>query len=67
MQAKCLLLIKKKIIPLEKWVSAKHQPKQIYEPGTVIAYSNFGTDIAGYIVEVKSGERFEEYVKKAYL
>ncbi|MFJ7734408.1 serine hydrolase domain-containing protein [Lysinibacillus sp. NPDC097231] len=55
---------KEKVIPLEKWVSAKHQPKQIYEPGAVIAYSNFGTDIAGYIVEVKSGERFEEYVKK---
>lgn len=55
---------KEKVIPLEQWISAKHQPKQVYEPGTVIAYSNFSTDIAGYIVQVKSGMLYEEYVKK---
>ena len=58
---------RKDIIPLDTWVSSKHQPKQVYEPGTVIAYSNFSTDIAGYIVELVSGERYEEYIRKHIL
>ncbi|AWB46515.1 hypothetical protein DCC85_21650 [Paenibacillus sp. CAA11] len=37
------------------------QPKQIYEPGKVIAYSNFGTALAGYVVESLSGQPFSEY------
>ncbi|MEV4714094.1 serine hydrolase domain-containing protein [Micromonospora sp. NPDC049374] len=37
-------------------------PEQIYQPGTVPAYSNYGNALAGYIVERASGVRFEEYV-----
>ncbi|GIJ23042.1 serine hydrolase domain-containing protein [Micromonospora lutea] len=37
-------------------------PEQIYEPGTVPAYSNYGNALAGYIVQRASGTRFEEYV-----
>ncbi|WFE47905.1 serine hydrolase domain-containing protein [Verrucosispora sp. WMMD1129] len=37
-------------------------PEQIYEPGTVPAYSNYGNALAGYLVERASGLRFEEYV-----
>ncbi|MBQ1047643.1 beta-lactamase family protein [Micromonospora sp. C51] len=37
-------------------------PEQIYEPGTVPAYSNYGNALAGYLVERASGIRFEEYV-----
>lgn len=39
-----------------------HEPAQIYEPGTVTAYSNWGTALAAYIVERISGERFDDYV-----
>lgn len=39
-----------------------HMPEQIYEPGTVTAYSNWGVALAGYIVERVSGESFADYV-----
>lgn len=38
------------------------EPAQIYEPGTVTAYSNWGAALAGYIVERISGMPFYEYV-----
>ena len=38
------------------------QPPQIFEPGTVTAYSNWGVALAGYIVECVSGESFCDYV-----
>lgn len=41
---------------------AAHQPEQIYEPGTVTAYSNWGVALAAYIVERISGESFDDYV-----
>jgi CubicO group peptidase (beta-lactamase class C family) len=37
-------------------------PERIYPPGTVVAYSNYATALAGYIVERASGQPFEEYV-----
>lgn len=37
------------------------QPEQIYEPGTVIAYSNFATALAALAVEKVSGEPFYDY------
>ena len=42
-------------------------PEQIYEPGTVPAYSNYGNSLAGYIVERVSGIRFEDYVERNVL
>jgi len=39
-----------------------HIPTRIYPPGTVPAYSNYATAIAGYIVERVSGRPFEQYV-----
>ncbi|PSL00572.1 CubicO group peptidase (beta-lactamase class C family) [Murinocardiopsis flavida] len=39
-------------------------PEQIYAPGTVPAYSNYGNALAGYIVERVSGVPFEEYVQR---
>ncbi len=47
--------------PLEETLS-KYQPSQIYEPGTVTAYSNWGTALAGYIVERAAEKPFYEYV-----
>ena len=53
-----------KLIPLEDWISKEHQPKQVYEPGSTIAYSNYGTSIAGYIIQLKSGMLYEDYLQE---
>lgn len=45
-------------------VLKKSLPNQLYEPGTVVAYSNWGAGLAGYIVERVSGMRFSGYVHK---
>jgi CubicO group peptidase (beta-lactamase class C family) len=39
-----------------------HIPARIYPPGIVPAYSNYGTALAGYIVERVSGRPFDEYI-----
>ncbi len=39
-------------------------PNQLYQPGTVVAYSNWGAGLAGYIVERVSGMSFSDYVHK---
>jgi CubicO group peptidase (beta-lactamase class C family) len=39
-----------------------HIPGRVYPPGTVPAYSNYATAVAGYIVERVSGRPFDEYV-----
>ena len=41
-----------------------HLPARIYPPGTVPAYSNYATAVAGYIVERVSGRPFDEYVNE---
>jgi CubicO group peptidase (beta-lactamase class C family) len=41
-----------------------HEPKQIFAPGTIPAYSNYGADLAGYIVQRVSGLPFEEYIQE---
>lgn len=38
------------------------EPAQINKPGTVTSYSNWGTTLAGYIVERVSGESYVDYV-----
>jgi CubicO group peptidase (beta-lactamase class C family) len=44
-----------------------HIPARIYPPGTVPAYSNYATAVAGYIVERVSGKPFDEYVAENIL
>jgi len=39
----------------------RYMPKRIYAPGEVVAYSNYGTSLAAYIVEQVSGLSFEQY------
>ena len=39
-----------------------HIPAQIFAPGTVPAYSNYGATLAAYIVERVSGQPFDDYV-----
>jgi len=43
------------------------EPEQINKPGTVVAYSNWGAALAGYIVERVSGQSFSEYVHEYIL
>src|SRR6202789_36141 len=47
---------------LKAWV-----PERLYPPGKIVAYSNYGAALAGYIVERVSHERFEDYVAKHIL
>lgn len=49
--------------PLIDVLSAR-QPAQVFEPGSVSAYSNWGAALAGFIVERVSGQSFDEYVAK---
>ncbi len=41
-----------------------NQPKRIYPPGEIPAYSNYGVGLASYIVQRVSGESFEQYVQE---
>ncbi len=50
----------KLMIPLSDYL-ARYVPKRIYAPGEVVAYSNYGTALAAYIVEEVSGQPFEQY------
>ncbi|MBP7338443.1 serine hydrolase [Niveispirillum sp.] len=47
---------------LSRWV-----PDRAYKPGTVPAYSNYATALAGLIVQRVSGEKFEDYIDKHIL
>jgi hypothetical protein len=38
-------------------------PTRIYPPGTVVAYSNYGATLAGYIVQRVSGQDYAAYVR----
>jgi CubicO group peptidase (beta-lactamase class C family) len=40
----------------------QNQPRRIYPPAVIPAYSNYGVGLAGYIVQRVSGEPFEQYV-----
>lgn len=54
-----------KVIPLETYLSkGNNQPKQVFRPGAVTAYSNFGASLAGYIVENISEVSFADYMQK---
>ena len=43
---------------------AKRPPEQVFEPGSVTAYSNWGAGLAGYIVECIAGQPLYEYVNQ---
>lgn len=51
------------IVSLEQALS-QNQPKQVYKPGTVTAYSNWGASLAAYIVQNISGVDYAEYVRE---
>jgi CubicO group peptidase (beta-lactamase class C family) len=52
----------KEMVDLDKYVKA-HTPTRIYAPGTIPAYSNYATTVAGYIVQRVSGKPFYQYAQ----
>ena len=51
------------LMPLQTYLST-HMPNRIFPPGSVPAYSNYGTTLAGYIVQRVSGKPFEQYIQE---
>jgi CubicO group peptidase (beta-lactamase class C family) len=51
------------IVPLADFLARK-MPARVRPPGKLTSYSNYGTALAGYIVEKISGMAFEDYVEK---
>jgi CubicO group peptidase (beta-lactamase class C family) len=54
------------LYPLRDYL-IEHMPTRIFPPGEVVAYSNYGASVAGYIVQHASGELFADYVAKHIL
>src|SRR6185437_12166709 len=52
----------KQLFPIGQYVK-QNLPVQIFPPGKIVAYSNYGATLAGYIVERMSGEPFDQYVE----
>ena len=42
----------------------QNQPRRLFPPGKIPAYSNYGVGLASYIVQRVSGEPFEQYVRE---
>ena len=53
----------KDLVPYREYLVA-HLPAQIFPPGEVVAYSNYGAMLAGYIVQRVSGEPYDEYIAR---
>ncbi len=51
---------------LEDWVE-DNLPQRVRPPGTFSVYSNYGTALAGYIVERVSGLPWEDYIERRIL
>ena len=49
--------------PLDQYVR-EFMPERVFPAGEVMAYSNYGTALAGYIVEQVSGMPYSEYVEE---
>ncbi|MEZ5347558.1 MAG: serine hydrolase domain-containing protein, partial [Pyrinomonadaceae bacterium] len=62
-QIKDLFTFDKKPFDLGEYVKT-HIPRRIFPPGTTPAYSNYGTTLAGYIVQRVSGQPFNQYIEE---
>lgn len=51
------------LVPLAVYLKTK-MPKRVRAPGTYISYSNYGTALAGLIVENVSGLPFDNYIEQ---
>lgn len=62
-----LIYTRPETFPSLKGYLQRHLPPRMFPPGEVPAYSNYGTGLAGYIVERVSGEPFEVYLERHIL
>ena len=53
----------RELVPYREYL-LKHMPVEIFPPGKVVAYSNYGAMLAGYIVQRVSGEPYDEYIER---
>lgn len=51
------------MLSLDRYVRER-RPARVFPPGVVTAYSNYGTVLAGYIVEVVSGIPYAQYIEE---
>ena len=51
------------LMPPGEWL-ASHIPARVRPPGEAAAYSNYGTNLAGYIVTRVSAQPYEEYLQE---
>jgi CubicO group peptidase (beta-lactamase class C family) len=51
------------LVPLAEFLARK-MPARVLPPGRLTSYSNYGTALAGYIVEKISGMPFEDYIEE---
>ncbi len=56
----------KDLRPLDDYLKT-HLPQRIFPPGTVPAYSNYATAMAGYIVQRVSGQSYDDYIESHIL
>lgn len=54
------------VLPARDWL-ASHMPARVRPPGEVAAYSNYGTQLAGYIVSRVAGQSYMDYVQQHIL
>jgi len=54
------------VLPLVDYLNS-HQPKRVYPPGEVPAYSNYGSGLAGLIIANVSDMPFEDYIEQKVL
>jgi len=54
------------LAPAREWL-VSHMPARVRPPGDCAAYSNYGTDLAGYIVARVSGQAYDQYIQEHIL
>lgn len=59
-----LMMLPSKALPTLRQALEQMNVKQTFQPGKVVAYSNYGAALVAYIVETVSGMDYKEYVKE---
>ena len=49
--------------PVGEWL-ATHIPARVHAPGECAAYSNYGAELAGYIIAQVSGQTYDHYIQE---
>lgn len=59
-----IIILDAKHMPSLREYLIANQPRRLFPPGQVPAYSNYGVSLASYIVQRASGEPFAQYVQE---